>query len=79
MIRMMVGAILFTSGLGWFNPPGASCRPASPGLHDLLISFVLWQGRDVVHIHTFSYVSGTTTTVCRALSFLFVSPVQDGP
>ena len=44
MIRMMVGAILFTSGLGLGNPLEASCRPASPGLHDLLISLVLFAG-----------------------------------
>ena len=35
------GRILFASGLGLGNPLGASCRPASPGLHDLSIWLVL--------------------------------------
>ena len=52
MIRMVEGVILFRSGLGLGNYPGASCRPA--------------QGSDVVDIHTFSYVSGTTTTTLRS-------------
>ena len=33
MIRMVQGVILFKSGLGLGNFPGALCRPTSPGLH----------------------------------------------
>ena len=35
VIRMVGNVVLLRSGLGWGNSPGASCRPASPGLQDL--------------------------------------------